>query len=40
MDNIVIERGNVTKFLGVLIETAHKRYQDKNIKKYCYTLQI
>ena len=45
MDNIVIGRENVTKFLVVLIdqnfmEAAHKQCQHKNIKKHWYPLQI
>ena len=42
MDNIAIERENVTKFLGkkTILETANKRCQHKNIKKHWYPLQI
>ena len=46
MDNIAIERENVTKFLGVLIdekplrETTQKQCQHKNIQKHWYTTNL
>ena len=42
MDNIIIKRENVTKFLGVLIDEnlSWKRCQHKNIKRDWYPLQI